>query len=277
MAQKAMTDEERTAGGVSGENSRGKNDPAVNRGDAGNPSGGKASRDEVSREVGRLTETRADNPADVREPGEDDRGRDRQDFGEIDGTASGETVELARLREEASGLRERLEAAEEDNRRLTESCRQIRAERDEAVQREEALGRETALRRYLAEKGLSGDAADIALRGLRTDAGDLWDGAHIRESGRESIRDPIRDPIRVDGNGNLTEESRAALDGLMEGPYRPLFRIGDGENGGVRGIALDNPPLGAGIGSMSREEILSIRDGTERRRAIADNPGVFGL
>ena len=57
----------------------------------------------------------------------------------------------------------------------------------------------------------------------------------------------------------------------------PLFRIGDGESGGVRGIALDNPPLGAGIGSMSREEILSIRDGVERRRAIADNPDVFGL
>ena len=95
MAQKAMTDEERAAGGVSGENGRGKNDPAVKRDGAGNPSGGKASRDEVPREVGRLTETRADNSADTREPG----------------AASGAEDELARLREEASGLRERLEAA----------------------------------------------------------------------------------------------------------------------------------------------------------------------
>lgn len=284
MARKAMTEEERAAGGVSGKNGRGKSDPGADRDGAGNPSGEKASR-----EVERLTEMRADNPADVRDPGEDNRRRDGQDPGEADttsgrdeedsgpkigqcseqadGTASGEADGLTRLREEASDLRERLAAAEEENRRLTDDCRQARAERDEAVRREEALGRETALRRYLAEKGLSGDAADIALRGLRADAGDL------RESGRE----PVRDPIRVDGDGNLTEESRAALDGLMEGPYRPLFRIGDGESGGVRGIALDNPPLGAGIGSMSREEILSIRDGTERRRAIADNPGVFGL
>ena len=183
------------------------------------------------------------------------------------GAASGAEDKLARLREEMSGLRERLSAAEEEKRRLADDCRQARAERDEAVRRQEALGRESALRRYLAEKGLSGDAAEIALRGLRAGAEVVRDGG--------SVRDDII--IRLDSGGNLAEESRAALDGLMEGPYRPLFRIGDGESGGVRGIALDNPPLGAGIGSMSREEILSIRDGVERRRAIADNPGIFGL
>jgi len=32
-----------------------------------------------------------------------------------------------------------------------------------------------------------------------------------------------------------------------------------------------------GIGAPSREEILSIRDGAERRRAIAEHPEVFGL
>ena len=148
-------------------------------------------------------------------------------------------------------LRERLTAAEAENRRLEESCRQARSERDEALRREETLRREDVLRRYLAEKGLSGDAADIALRGLSGDA------------------------VRLEGGG-LAAESREMLDGLMEGPFRPLFRIG-GQNGdgGLRGVPLEKPPVE--IGSMSREEILSIRDGTERRRAMLDNPGVFGL
>ena len=166
---------------------------------------------------------------------------------------NGQEEELARLKAETEALRGRLEAAEEENRRLTASCMQAETERDGALQREAARERELVLRRYLEEKGLSGDAADIAVRGLRAE------------------------DIRLE-DGGLTAESREALDGLMKGPFRPLFRIGSGDGkDGVCGIALDNPPMNAGIGAMSREEILSIRDGTERRRAIADNPGAFGL
>lgn len=172
--------------------------------------------------------------------------------GQGDGTGPAED-ELTMLRAEAASLRERLTAAEEENRRLAESCRQARSERDEAVRRAETLCRETVLRRYLAEKGLPGDTADIALRGLSAEE------------------------VRLE-DGGLAAESREMLDGLMDGPFRPLFRMGarDGD-GGLRGVALDRPPPDAGLGSMSREEILSIRDGAERRRAMLDNPGAFGL
>ena len=230
----------------------------------------------------RMTDTQADTPTgmrtDVQNSGEYDGTRDEAASDMNDGAASGTGGELARLTEEMSGLRERLSEAEEENRRLAEDCRQARAERDEAVRRQEALGREAALRRYLTEKGLSGDAAEIALRGLRADTGVIRDGRTVRDEAGSGDGVPVRDDviIRLDSGGNLAEESRAALDGLMEGPYRPLFRIGE-NGGGVRGIALDNPPPGSGIGSLSREEILSIRDGEERRRAIADNPDVFGL
>ncbi len=156
--------------------------------------------------------------------------------------------ELERVRGELGRAKEALEAAEAEKDRAE-------SERDEALQREGMRIRESALRRYLDGVGLSGDAAELAMRGLKAETEALCLGE----------------------DGGLAEESREALDGLMEGPFRPLFRLVGEESGGTRGISLSRPPLSGGIGSMSREEILAIRNGEERRRAIAENPGAFGL
>ena len=170
--------------------------------------------------------------------------------------------ELERVRGELGRAKEALEAAEaekdraESERKRIESERDLAAqERDEALRREGMRIRESALRRYLDGVGLSGDAAELAMRGLKAETEALCLGE----------------------DGGLAEESREALDGLMEGPFRPLFRLVGEESGGTRGISLSRPPLSGGIGSMSREEILAIRNGEERRRAIAENPGAFGL
>ena len=64
---------------------------------------------------------------------------------------NGQEEELARLKAETEALRGRLEAAEEENFRLTASCRQAEAARDGALQREAARERELVLRRYLEQ------------------------------------------------------------------------------------------------------------------------------
>jgi len=186
--------------------------------------------------------------------------------------------------------RDRKLAEAEEARRLAEE------ERDKAVaamkegearhrQAEEERIREAALHRYLSGRGLDGEASDLALlclRGMKT-AGETGE------------------ILSADGDGRLTEESRKALDKLFGedpaagsdasgSPLRALLRLrsqaqtqagralrGQEEAGGVRGVPVATPPLGMGIGAPSREEILSIRDGAERRRAIAEHPEVFGL
>ena len=45
----------------------------------------------------------------------------------------------------------------------------------------------------------------------------------------------------------------------------------------MTGIPVSMPPVNACFGGPAKEEILAIRDGTERRRAIAEHPELFGL
>ena len=189
----------------------------------------------------------------------------------------------------------RLAQAEEERDRALERMKRAEEERDGALRREEKRLREDALRRVLSEKGLSGEALDLALLGLREDAAGfryLRSGSGSGEDGEDASAPAL----------TLSDESRRALDGLLtNGPLRLLFRLRDEdrakeaegaeEEAGIKakaaarearaaraeGISLSNPPLGMGIGAPSREEILSIRDGAERRRAIARNPEVFGL
>lgn len=159
---------------------------------------------------------------------------------------------LARMEEAGRAAREELRIAQENLRRAEEErCwadenrRLAEEERDAVSRRSEERLRAAALRRYLAEKGLSGRAMEIAERGL---------GAEAFALGEDDAVDA---------------ESRTVLDALLEG----VFKAGDG----VSGYAVAKPPLGSGVGSMTREEILGIRDGAARRRAIAENPAVFGL
>ena len=166
--------------------------------------------------------------------------------------------------------RDRKLAEAEEARRLAEEERDravaaMKAEEARRLRAEQEQIREAALRRYLSEKGLDGDAGEAALlclRGMGTEG-----------------------QLSAEG-GVLTEESREALDGLFEGgsqeggSLRALLRLRrrDGEDdAGTEGVPVANPPLGMGIGAPSREEILAIRDGAERRRAIAEHPEVFGL
>lgn len=46
---------------------------------------------------------------------------------------------------------------------------------------------------------------------------------------------------------------------------------------GKKGAETTTPPSNIGGKTMTKEEIMAIKDGTERRKAIAENPQLFGL
>lgn len=46
---------------------------------------------------------------------------------------------------------------------------------------------------------------------------------------------------------------------------------------GKKGAETTTPPSNTGGKTMTKEEIMAIKDGTERRKAIAENPQLFGL
>ena len=65
----------------------------------------------------------------------------------------------------------------------------------------------------------------------------------------------------------------AVLDGLIAGDLAAL--VGSTT---VRGSGTATPPANGGSGSAkTKEDILNIRDGVERRKAMAENPHLFGL
>ena len=194
--------------------------------------------------------------------GQEDGSPDENGAGGPDSDALGTLrAESAALREELEQVlgelgrvKEALAAAEADKGRA-ESERDLAAqERDEALRREGMRIREAALRRYLDGVGLSGEAAGLAMRGLKEET----------------------EALCLDEDGGLAKESREALDGLMEGPFRPLFRLVGEESGGTRGIALSRPPLSGGIGSMSpgRRGAAARHCGKSRRvRALRGRSG----
>ena len=169
--------------------------------------------------------------------------------GSEDGGTIDPMAEAARLREEKAALEAGLAEARE--------------KLGEAVRRAEALEKEAAARRYLEKRGVTGGYADIALRGMKEEIARLT----------------------VGGDGEI--EDTSALDGLLGGVYAPLKNASAAAPGpepaagnrAVSGVAVPHPPIGPGaeFGLRTREEILAIRDGTERRRAIAGQPEMFGL
>lgn len=150
----------------------------------------------------------------------------------------------------------------------------LRGKLAEAQRREAQRSRTEAVRRYFEDEGLPEEAVRLALYCVREEL---------------SSADPEKG-FATDEAGDLTADARAVLSQLTETTLAPLkelkklkeLRDGNGKTGpssgsGISGVPVCMPPVNAGFGARTKEEILSIRDGIERRRAIADNPGIFGI
>ena len=108
--------------------------------------------------------------------------------------------------------------------------------------------KEKAARAYFEGKNIIGKSLEIAMRASAAEiAGLELDGEKIKDT--------------------------AVLDGLVAGDLAAL--VGSTV---VRGNNPATPPANNGSGSAkTKEEIMAIRDGAARRKAMAENPQLFGL
>lgn len=90
------------------------------------------------------------------------------------------------------------------------------------------------------------------------------------------------DPKRVDSVMRVTDLSGVMVkDGQLDGAEELAAKVTDEWSDFIvkevtRGAKVDDPPGGGGTGK-TRDEILAIKDTSERQQAIAENPELFGL
>lgn len=112
--------------------------------------------------------------------------------------------------------------------------------------KETRAAKEKAVRAYLESKSITGGNLDIAMRGLgaEIDAAEL-DGEKIKDT--------------------------KALDDLIGGTFKGLVVTST-----VTGTQTANPPANNG-GTMTKEQIMSIKDTAARQKAISENHTLFGF
>lgn len=178
------------------------------------------------------------------------------------------TTKNAIIEERDTAIRERDDARKErdtykaDAEKLTEVQKELETVKGgdwenkyntllaEIAAKESRAAKEQAVTAYYAAKGITGDAAKIAMQGSSA----AIDALELKKDG--SIKDA------------------SALDALVSGVFAPLVAK-------TTVIPADSPPDTGGIpaaqGGMTRESILAIKDDAEMIRAIEANPAAFGL
>ena len=116
------------------------------------------------------------------------------------------------------------------------------------TEKETKAAKEKAVKAYFEGKNITGANLDIAMRGCRDEIGAIeLDGDKIKDT--------------------------AALDALVNGTFAGLVVTKT-----VQGAQTANPPANnGGKNYKTKEEILAIKDRTERQNAIAENHEMFGF
>jgi hypothetical protein len=169
--------------------------------------------------------------------------------------------------ETVDGLKDKLSKAEADAAKLTDVQKELdglkaggdykaKYEKEHkdfedykasVTAKETRAAKEAAVRAYLTSKNITGGNLDIAIRGM---------GAEI-------------DAAELDGD---KIKDTTAIDALIGGTYKGLV-----VTTGTAGAGTAHPPANGGKSAMTKEEIMAIKDATERRRAIAENHELFGF
>ena len=114
--------------------------------------------------------------------------------------------------------------------------------------KETKANKEKAVRAFYESKGITGKNLEIAMRGSRAEI----------------------DGIELDGD---KIKDNSALDALVNGDFAGLV-----SKTTTTGATVAHPPAAGGGGTgKTKDEILSIKDGAARRKAMAENPALFGL
>lgn len=113
--------------------------------------------------------------------------------------------------------------------------------------KETRAAKEKAVRTYLESKNIKGTNLDIAIRGMNAeiDAAEL-DGEKIKDT--------------------------KALDELIGGTFKGLVVTTT-----QTGTQTANPPANGGTSTMTKEQIMSIKDTAARQKAISENHTLFGF
>ena len=113
--------------------------------------------------------------------------------------------------------------------------------------KETRAAKEKAVREYLTSKNITGGNLDIAMRGLSAeiDAAEL-DGEKIKDT--------------------------KPLDELIGGTFKGLVVTST-----VTGTQTATPPANGGTSTMTKEQIMSIKDTAARQKAISENHTLFGF
>lgn len=171
--------------------------------------------------------------------------------------------------ETVDGLKEKLRAAEDDSKTLKEVQKELdelkansdgnenykakyeQEKKDFAAYKKEVEGKqaaeakEKAARAYFESKGITGANLEIAMRGSKEEISALeLDGEKIKDA--------------------------KALDGLIAGTYKGL--VGKASTGGAQ---TNTPPVNGGTQVSTREDIMKIKDTSERQKAIAEHIDLF--
>ena len=111
--------------------------------------------------------------------------------------------------------------------------------------KESKAAKEKAVRAYFEGKNITGANLDLAMRGCGEEMAALeLDGDKIKDT--------------------------KSLDALVEGAYKGLVSTTQ-----TKGANPANPPANAGGGTMTKDQIMEIKDRAERRAAIAANLNLF--
>lgn len=120
--------------------------------------------------------------------------------------------------------------------------------RNDITAKETKAAKEKAVKEFFRSKGISDDNMNIAMRGIKSEI----EAAELDEKGK------IKD-IKV-------------FDELIKGDYSKLISKTE-----TRGAETQTPPPNTGKVSITKEEIMNIKNTAERQQKIAENPELFGL
>ena len=117
--------------------------------------------------------------------------------------------------------------------------------KSDITEKESKAAKEKAVRAYFEGKNITGVNLDLAMRGCGEEMAALeLDGDKIKDT--------------------------KSLDALVEGTYKGLVSTTQ-----TKGANPANPPANAGGGTMTKDQIMEIKDRAERRAAIAANLNLF--
>ena len=163
-------------------------------------------------------------------------------------TAKADAEDLKDVQKELDELKEKSKGGEDWKAKFDKEHKDFEDYKKEITNKETRAAKEKAARAYFEGKGITGANLEIAIRGAQSEI----------------------DAITLDGE---KIKDAKAFDDLIEGTYSGLVKTTK-----KSGANTNNPPgNGGNSGATTKADIMKIKNTTERQKAIAEHPELFGL